>query len=171
MTPEITAIIAILIGLLFCFAGYKIQKLLITIVWFVIGFVLAEKIGGNFIESKNLLLVIEIISGFIIGSVGFKLEKLALCIAVAYLVYITIGPYITGFEQGVEIIIHFGVSLLIGILSTFFIKPILIIVSAIAGANIIKVYLPTLVALSSNILLIVVVVIAVLGILTQFKTR
>lgn len=171
MTPEITAIIAILIGLLFCFAGYKIQKLLITIVWFVLGFILAKEIGGHFIESSNLLLIIEIISGLIIGSVGFKLEKLALCIAVAYLVYITIGPYITGFEQGVEIIIHFGVSLLVGILSTFFIKPILIIVSSIAGANIIKYYVPTLIAIPANYLLIGVVVIAVLGILAQFKTR
>ena len=171
MTPEITAIIAILIGLLFCFAGYKVQKLLITIVWFVIGFILAGKIGGYFISSANLLLVIEIITGIIIGSLGFKLEKLALCISVAYLVYITIGPYITGFEKGVEIIIHFGASLLIGILSTFFIRPILIVVSSIAGAHIIKYYVPTLVTVPANYLLIAVVVIAVIGALVQFKTR
>lgn len=171
MTPEITAIIAILIGLLFCFAGYKIQKLLITIVWFIIGVVLANKIGGYFIDSRNLLIVVEIITGIIIGSVGFKLEKLALSIAVAYLVYITIGPYITGFEPGLTLIIHAGISLLIGILATFFIRPILIIVSSIAGASIIKMYLPAIVTLSSNVLLIVTVVIAILGILAQFKTR
>lgn len=171
MTPEITAVIAILIGLLFCFAGYKIQKLLITIVWFVIGFILANKVGGYFISSSNLLLVIEIITGIIVGSIGFKLEKLALCISVAYLVYITIGPYIPNVEKGVEIIIHFGVSLLVGLLSTFFIKPILIIVSSIAGAHIIKYYLPTLVTIPANYLLICVVVIAVVGVLAQFKTN
>lgn len=171
MSPQITALIAIVIGLLFCFAGYKIQKMLITIVWFALGFMFANKIGGYFISSTNLLLVIEIIVGIIVGSLGYKLEKLALCIAVAYLVYITIGPYIKGFEKEVTFIIHIGVSLLVGILSTLFIKPILIVVSSIAGANIIKYYLPTLITLSSNVLLIVVIVIAILGILAQFKIR
>lgn len=169
MTPEITAVIAIIIGLIFCFAGYKVQKLLITIVWFAIGFVLANKIGANFIEAKNVLLIVQIISGVVFGSLGFKLEKLALCIAVAYLVYTTIGPYITGFEKGVTIIVQFGIAAFIGILSTFFIKPILIVVSSFAGANLLKIYVPSLVTVPANILLIVVIVVAVLGALVQFK--
>lgn len=171
MTPEISALIAILIGILMCFAGFKIQKLFISLVWFVIGFSLAKYIGGNFIENSQMLLAVEIIVGIIVGSLGFKLEKLALFIAVSYLVFKTIGPYITGLDKGVALIVQGGISLLVGALSTLFIKPILIIVSSIAGANIIKAYLPTLIGLSSNIILIIVIVIAVLGALVQFKSN
>jgi hypothetical protein len=103
---------------------------------------------------------------------GFKLEKLALAIAVAYLTYITIGPYITGFEKGVTLIIHCGISIGAGILATFFIKPILIVVTAIAGATLIKQQLPIIIpSLNSQLVLIASIVIAVFGLLTQFKTN
>ncbi len=171
MTPEIKALIAILIGLVLCFSGYKIQKLVITLAWFLIGATLTKYVGSYFIANNNLLLLIQIIVGIILGSVGFKLEKLALFIAVSYLVFITIGPYITGMEEGVNFIIQGGIALLIGALSTFFIKPILIVVSSLAGANIIKSSLPLLINLSSNILTIIIIVIAFLGILVQFKNK
>ncbi len=171
MSPEISAIIAILIGLVMCFGGFKIQKILITLVWFVIGAALAKYLGSYFIDNNQMLIIVEIIVGFIVGSIGFKLEKLALFIAVSYLTFKTIGPYITGLESGVALIVQGGISLLIGALSTFFIKPILIVVSSIAGASIIKSYLPALISLSSNVVLIIVVIIAVLGILFQFKNN
>ena len=89
----------------------------------------------------------------------------------AYLTYISIGPYITGFEEGIRLIIHIGGSLLAGILATFFIKPILIGITAIAGATLIRENLPIVIpSITSQIALITAIVIAVLGLLTQFKT-
>ncbi len=171
MSNEVVAIIAIIVGLLMCFWGYKIQKLLIMIAWFCLGFMLMKEIGFHFIDNANLLMLLQIISGIVLASVGFKLEKLALCIAVSYLTYITITPYITGFEEGISIIIHFGLSLLLGILSTLFIKPILVIVSSFAGANIILHYLPSLISLDYNLLLITAIIIGVMGVLVQFKVE
>lgn len=171
MTPELTAVIAIIIGLLMCFGGFKIQKLLITLVWFVIGAALAKYVGGYFIDNDKILIAVEIVVGIIVGSVGFKLEKLALFIAVAYLTFKTIGPYITGVEKGVALIIQGGIALFVGALSTFFIKPILIVVSSIAGASIIKSYIPVFVTLAPNVLLILIGIIAIMGILVQFKSN
>lgn len=171
MNLDVLALIILGIGLIFCFFGFKVQKLVITLAWFAIGFSLAGLVAGNFLEG-NILLIVKIVVGVIIGSLGFKLEKLALAIAVAYLTYITIGPYITGFEKGVTLIIHYGVSIGAGILATFFIKPILIGVTAIAGAALIKQQLPIIIpSLSSQVVLIASIVIAVFGLLTQFKTN
>lgn len=130
-----------------------------------------KEIGAHFISNNNLLLLLQIISGIVLGSVGFKLEKLAVCIAISYLTYITITPYITGFEKEVMTIMHFGISLLLGILSTLFIKPILVIVSSFAGANIILHYLPLLITLDYNLLLIIAIIIGVMGVLVQFKVE
>lgn len=171
MTPEIKALIAVLLGLLFCFSGYKVQKLLITIVWFVIGFQLVRIIGPHFITNKDTLLIIEVVVGFLLASVGFKLEKLALFVTVAYLTYITVSPYITGFEGEVNLIVQGVVSLIAGGLSILFIKPILIVATGIAGAGIVNQALPVIVNLDSQIILIVAVVLAVLGILVQFKSN
>lgn len=171
MTPEIKALIAILLGLLFCFSGYRVQKFLITVVWFVIGFEIVNLIGAEYITNKDTLLIIEIIAGFILASVGYKLEKLALFVTVAYLTYITISPYITFFSKEMNLLTQGVVSLLMGGLSIILMKPILIIATSISGAGIFYQYLPVIVNLDAKILLIVAVVIAVLGIIVQFKSN
>lgn len=171
MNNEVTAIISIIIGIILCFCGFKVQKLLITLAWFALGFTLGGLVGGYFIDNQTTLLIIEIIVGLILGGAGYKLEKLALFIAVTYLTFKTVGPFVSGYEKGVELLIEGGISLLVGALSTFFIKPILIVVSSIAGATLIKESIPIFVTLSANTLLIVCVVVAILGIISQLKTN
>ncbi len=171
MNLDVTALIVLGISLLLCFFGFKVQKLVITLAWFALGYTLAGAVAGLFLTG-NVLLITQIVVGIILGSMGYKLEKLALAIAVAYLTYISVGPYIKGFEEGITLIIHVGVSLGAGILATFFIKPILIGITSIAGATLIQRYLPVIIpSLTSQIVLIISIVIAVLGLLTQFKTN
>lgn len=171
MDSRITALIFVGIGFILCMYGYKIQKLVITLAWFCIGYTIAGYIGGNFIEAANTLLIIQIVAGLVLASMGYKLEKLALCLAVAYLTYTTIGPYITGFESTMSFAIQIGISLLVGILSILFIKPILICITSIAGATLVKQYVPVFITLQSNILFIGFIVLAVCGILIQLKQK
>lgn len=171
MNFDTTALITLGISLIMCFLGFKVQKLVITLAWFVIGYKLTGTLGGKFLDG-NTLLIAQIVVGIILGSLGYKLEKLALAIAVAYLTYDTIGPYITGFEEGIRLIIHIGGSLLAGILATFFIKPILIGITSVYGATLIRENLPIVIpGITAQIALIIAIVIAVLGLLTQFKTN
>jgi len=171
MNFDVTSLIILGISLVLCFCGYKVQKFVVTLAWFALGYTVAGMIGDNFVTG-NTLLIIKLVAGIILGSMGFKLEKLALAIAVAYLTYISVGPYITGFEKEVTIIIQVAVSLLAGRLATFFIKPILIGVTAVAGATLIKQHLPVIIpSLGAQVTLIIAIVIAVLGLLTQFKTN
>lgn len=173
MNIEVNAIIYILIGLLFCFYGYRIQKLMIAIAWFAIGFQLMGMIGPNFINDEVILLVVKIIVGLILASIGFKLEKLAIFIAAAYLAYETLASYVPLLHQTKELtfLIQGGLSLLIGALAILFIKPILIIITGVAGANFVKECIPTFITLDASILTIGFIVLAVLGILFQFKNN
>lgn len=167
---SIIALGAILIGLVLCFSGFKLQKLVITLVWFVIGFGIARYVCPYFTDSSSIKLIVEIIAGILLGSIGFKLEKLALMIAVAYLVYKSFGSYINGFDPNINLIIRIVVSLVIGGLATLFIKPILIVVSALGGTALIKEYLTVLLNVSPSVMGVILVVLLIAGIVMQFKT-
>ncbi len=171
MDARITAIIFIIIGLVLCLYGYKIQKLVITLAWFAIGFTVAGYIAGKFIEAETTLLIIKLVVGVILGSLGFKLEKLALLIAVAYLTYNSIGGYITAFTGNMKLAVQLGISVLVGILSTLFLKPIVICITSIAGAALVRDYIPTLITLQPNIITIGFIVLAACGILVQLKSN
>ncbi len=173
MDSNLIALIAIVIGIILCFFGFKVQKLVVGIALFGLGWSLAGDIAVRFITDSNVLLIIKIVVGLILASLGYKLEKLALAVSVAYLTYTAIGSYVSslGFDSGITLIIHVCGSLLAGILATFFLKPILIGITSIAGATVIKDYLPTLVKLDATVALIITVVVTVLGLLYQFKSN
>ena len=170
MDNNILAIGAILIGLALCTSGFKIQKLIITLAWFAIGYVLAGYVLPYFDLSSQINTIIQIVVGLIVGSLGFKLEKLAILIAVAYLVYGSLNIKINNLDPNMVLVIRLVISALLGILATFFIKPIMILTTSLAGSSIIKSYLPTLVTIPSNVLSIVVLVILIGGAIFQFKT-
>ncbi len=171
MDSRITATIAIIIGAALCLSGFKIQKLVITLAWFAIGFSLSGQLCSNFIEADNILLIVQLVVGCILGSLGYKLEKLALAIAVAYLTYTSIGPYIKGFEGNLAIAVQVGISILVGILSTLFIKPIVICVTSVAGASLIKEYIQVFITLEPTILTVIFLACAAIGILSQLKSN
>lgn len=170
MDNNILAIGAVLIGLALCTSGFKIQKLIIILTWFIIGYVLAGYVLTYFELNNTINLIIQIIAGIILGSLGFKLEKLAILIAVAYLAYGSLNLTIKSLDPNMVLVIRLVISALLGVLATFFIKPIMIIVTSLSGVAIIKNYLPVLVTIPTNVLSIVLIVILACGIIIQFKT-
>jgi hypothetical protein len=170
MDPRIIALITFIVGIAICMAGFKIQKLVITLAWFAIGFSLAGRVCGSFIEAQNILLIVQLVIGIILGSLGYKLEKLALAIAIGYLTYGAIGPYITMFDGNMATAVQIGISILVGILSTLFIKPIVVFVTSVAGASLIKKAIPVFITLDPTILTIIFIGFAVIGVFTQLKS-
>jgi hypothetical protein len=169
MNFDTTALITIAISLVMCFFGFKVQKLVITLAWFGLGFFITGKIGGNFLDG-NTLLITQIVVGIILGSLGYKLEKLALAIAIGYLTYGAIGPYITMFDGNMATAVQIGISILVGILSTLFIKPIVVFVTSVAGASLIKKAIPVFITLDPTILTIIFIGFVVIGVFTQLKS-
>lgn len=169
MDPRITAVIYLIAGLLLILSGFKIQKLVLTITWFFIGYNLAHKIGANFIGADNILLLVSVVAGFILASIGFSLEKAAIAITVAYITYKVVGPYLTGMDKNVLLITRVGLSLIVGILSLLFVRPILIITTTILGSELITVGAKTLITMSNPVPIIIFIVALLIGLSVQFK--
>lgn len=172
MPEQAMSLIILIAGLLLCFFGFKIQKVLITVAWFLIGYNLAGYVNGllNLITDGTVLIIVCIVVGLLLAGVGYKLEKIALFIAVAYLAFTSIGSYIPIEDVRIAFMIKGAVALIIGALSTLFIKPILIGVSSIAGGAILKDYIPLFITIPTNILSILVLVIVIAGVIVQIKT-
>lgn len=173
MNIELETIVSLVLGILFLFFGYRVQKVIISIVWFIIGYELSNLIAPHFFTDPTTLIIVGIVVGLVLVVIGFKLEKLALFIAVAYLVYKTLTPYISllHLNNDITFLIQIGISLVVGALSVAYIKHILIIITSLAGANLINKTIPTLITLNSTILFIIFLVLAALGILFQFKNN
>lgn len=171
MNLDLTAIIFILVGIVLAFYGYKAQKYLVIIGCFFFGFTLAGQILTPYIADEKVLLLVKALVGLVLSLAGLKIEKLAVFLGVAYLVYMSIGAYITGVDPTIKLMVQAAIALIVGALSTMFIKHIIIIVSGIAGAALVQQYVPALFNIPIGILTVVTIIIGVAGILYQFKTN
>lgn len=162
--------ILILAGLLTALFGYKIQKAVLTIGCFCIGFSLMQYVCPHFITDQVVSTVISIVVGLLVSGLGVKLEKLAVGLTVGYLVFTSIGTYANHIPFELTQTTKLITALVSGIIGILMIKPILIIVTSIAGSSILLQGLSTYVVIPSTIYLIVLVSIIVISIFIQYKT-
>ena len=167
---EVTPIILCLVGIVLCLCGYKIQKVVITLTWFLIGFNLSVLILPNVITDDTTALISSLIIGVICGALGFKLEKLALFITVAYLTYLFLKRILVFDEYYMNLLIRGGISLLLGAVSVLLIRPILIIASTLGGVSLIYENLPSLITIDNNVAIIICIIIIIISLIYQFKT-
>ncbi len=173
MNFNLLAIIAIVIGIIFAYYGYRVQKILIIIACFGFGYTLAGELLSPLIADSKVLLLVEALLGCVCALIGLKIEKLAVFLGVAYLAYSAVGAYLPPISSDiVRIMIQAGLALVIGALATMFLKEIVIIASAIYGAGLIQQYLPQIIpSISTLALTIITILIAITGIIFQFKSN
>ena len=173
MSFNLLAIIAIVIGLIFAYYGYRVQKILIILACFGFGYTLGGEIFANLIADGKVLILVQALIGFVAALIGLKIEKLAVFLGVAYLAYSAVGSYLPAISNDlVRIFIQAGVAVIIGALAMMFMKEIFIIASAIYGAGLVQQYLPQVfTSIPMLAVTIITVIIAVSGILFQFKNN
>lgn len=164
-------IFLIVVGLLLALFGYKIQKITLSLVCFLLGYSLANLVTPNFITDNTIIIVINIIVGILVSGLGIKLEKLAIGASVAYLVYISLSSYTGILPFDMTPAIQAAIALAGGIAAMLLIKPVLIIVTSIGGVSILLNGLATYITIPSNLYLIVLLVVILLCALIQFKTN
>jgi len=167
----LTAIIGIVVGILLAFYGYKLEKYLVIIAAFALGFTLVKDFGPQFITDSKVLLLVEILIGCVFALISIKIEKLAIFLGVTYLVYMAIGAYLPITDVILYTVVRIAIALIVGAIATMYIKPILIVVTGIAGAAFVQQYATQLFSIPTLVITIVTVLIAVFGIIYQFKNN
>ena len=164
-------IFLIVAGILLALFGYKIQKIVLTLASFALGFTLSNAIMPNIINDNTIVLVFNIVIGILISGIGLKLEKFAIGSAVAYIAYLSLDTYANILPFDLTPIIQAAISLAVGITAMLLIRPILIITTSIGGVSILLSGLSNYIEIPNNIYLIILIVAIALCALVQFKTN
>ena len=163
-----------LIGLILIFDGYKVEKVLITLLWFILGYRVATSVLGYFGLQNNLLLIIVgVIVGLCTGAVGWKLDKYAFLIAVGYAIFEIIPNYFVIDNWLIFFVVKLVIAIVVALIALKFRYIIYAIVASLIGATLMKraVFLlfPTLPTVLITLVNIMVVILVFIGLLSQLE--
>ena len=180
----IVIITALVIALLYVFFGYKLLRVYISLLGFLIGFALGIVICAVFdLSNTTAVIVIICVSAVALAALGFWLYKAGLFVMILLSLFPIILSIVSEFTTIQPVFMWIGsilFALVLAILAIFFVRPVVIIVTAFSGglsiANlIINSLLPEIAQVNTVdgariFMLIIGAVIAVLGIYFQFVT-
>ena len=75
------------------FLGFKLQKLVLSLTFFMLGYYLSNILLGNIVDNNNLLVVINICIGLLLGSYTTKLYNFSafmICFIITFLICLDI---------------------------------------------------------------------------------
>ena len=180
----IVIITALVIALLYVFFGYKLLRVYISLLGFLIGFALGIVICAVFdLSNTTAVIVIICVCAVALAALGFWLYKAGLFVMILVSLFPIILSIVSEFTTIQPVFMWVGsilFALVLAILAMFFVRPVVIIVTAVSGglsiANlIINSLLPEIAQVNTVdgariFMLIIGAVIAVLGIYFQFVT-
>lgn len=180
----IVIITALVIALLYVFFGYKLLRVYISLLGFLIGVALGIVICAVFdLSNTTAVIVIICVCAVALAALGFWLYKAGLFVMILVSLFPIILSIVSEFTTIQPVFMWIGsilFALVLAILAMFFVRPVVIIVTAVSGglsiANlIINSLLPEIAQVNTVdgariFMLIIGAVIAVLGIYFQFVT-
>ena len=166
--------ILFLVGLILIFDGYKVEKALVTILWFILGYRLATSVLGFFgLENNILLIIVGVIVGLCLGAVGWKLDKYAFLIAVGYAVFEIIPNYFVINNAFIFFIVKLVLAIVVALIALKFRYIIYAIIASLIGATLMKrailLLFPTLPFELIVFINIMAVILVLIGLLSQLE--
>lgn len=167
---NLTNIMALIIAIITCFFGYKLNKALITILGLILGFWLSVTYLPSIIDSQTIIYIISIIIAIFAGLISYKLYLVGIFFLCFIAAYILCEPL--GLTDNIQIIFGLIVGIFAGILGVKFTKPLMIISTSLSGSSIISKTLFSILNFQNNILIFIIsIIFTILGITYQFKQK
>lgn len=173
--PE--AIVAIVLSLVVCFFGYKLKKIGLFIIWFIVGYNLGKMIPTTLFNSELWGSVLPLATGLLASMLSLSIERFCVAALAGTIgFFATIGLIFGGsFVFMPNVVAAIAVAVVLGCIAAACIKPMFIIITAIGGAYYAAIsslaVFPSLALINLPMALIIACVLATLGILFQFKSN
>lgn len=126
--------------LLECLFGYKLMRLWISLIGFLIGFTLGAVVSGLLIPAGDYALLLMVAIGLVVGIIAAlianKLYRAGVFIMVFWPVFLAVSGLFDGGEKWlgwVGILLGIGIGILAGLLSLRFMRVWVILSTALAG--------------------------------------
>ena len=133
-------IIALILGFVACFCGYRLKRVVFFILWFVVGYIIMGQLLPIINENVPAIAtsslyqtLLPIAGGLLVSFLGFSIEKL--CVgALCYFIVLLIATNQFGWDLSV-IAIASIVGIIAGAFAVRLMKPAIILLTAVAGAS------------------------------------
>lgn len=166
----ITNIIALIVAIITCFWGYKLNKFLISIFGLILGFAIGIEYLPNFINDQTTVYIISEIIGLAIGFISYNLYLAGIFFLCAIAVFVLCGNL--GLTEELQTIIGLVAGIIAGIIGVKFTRPIMIIATSLSGASIITDIAFNLLSYQNELLIFIIsLVLATFGMIYQFKQK
>lgn len=127
-----TAWVTLVIGVLNCFLGYRLLRAWISLAGFYMGVLLFYTLASHYTQNGLIQIVAILAGGLFMGLVSFHIYRLGV-----FLLCTDIGTVVMSIilqpRDLLRFMICLGIGILIGSLGTAFIKPMVILNTALAG--------------------------------------
>ena len=157
------------IGYSICFYGLKLKNLVSVIVWFLLGFTISNEIFKDIFTQIDMLHAFSTIIGLSCSLLSYKLDLFNVFVCTAWMIGSALY-YKLQFDSNINLLVAIIIGVIAGLIAIKFIKPLLIIATAIIGSGIMLKGLDLLpINIDQTLLLVIQIFIIILGIIYQFR--
>lgn len=134
-SPDSAVIIYLVAGILSCFFGYKILRIVLGLWGLVLGFTLGYQLFEMQAQvNPQAQLIVSIVLGLFLGWIGYRLIKFAVFLLGALAGYMISSMLISSGAIPDNLLIQGGIAIVSGFLTMAFQRPLLIMGTAGGGA-------------------------------------
>ena len=162
-------IIVLVLGVLLLLFGYRLKRIAMIIIGFVVGWSIASQFAPNMIADPFWQFIIKIACGALLAILATTIERLAIFAIVALAIGSSFFNAVAIADPMAHISISIAVGVVAGVISVWAIKPMFIIASGVKGAQMLSTLLATVFTIPSPWPLIILVALAAVGIGFQWK--
>ena len=125
-------LIAVIPAILILFYGFKIQKIVIALTFFVVGFELVNTLCENTSIDGTIILLMSVIVGLLFGMFSFRIKQLSIFLFLFAMGYAAV--YFGTDHVWYNTVIGVVVGCLFGGLGVIFYRPMIILSTALSSA-------------------------------------
>lgn len=171
--PGWTNYIALVVGLIGCFFGYKLLKFWISLLGFLAGWLVGYMVVENFVENLSIAIVAGTAVGLISGFAAYRLY-LAGVFCVALLGVLSLASLIPAEGKTLKLVLLIAgivAGIIVGSFAVRFVRPVIIVSTAVQGAIIAVIEFRKIMQVESSLLLVLSQgVLLLAGVLVQIYT-
>ena len=165
---ELTVIlVALVIGLLWCFAGHLMTRFWAGILGLALGFVAGTSISSLLIDNGIVVLIVAIVFGLAFGFFSVRIYLLGAFFVTLLFVFGFVAILFDA-QSVLLLVVSIVVALLIACISLKFPTPILVITTAVCGAFLTGSLLRVLINFNHVITIVAIVILTLGGVMSQF---
>ena len=132
-----TVIISLIFAIVFCFFGYRAVRGIAAVFGFLIGAIVGMVVVREMSLQQPIDLIVILGAAFLLALLGFFLLRAGVFLIILLGVSGAVLPILqkyTSFEAMITAIISLVIGLVIAILAVIYLKPVVIVATAIIGA-------------------------------------